>query len=323
MDLLERRNARPARSCGAEGFGETHAAEWMAAAGVRKPPSFLVAGPPRTGTSWLHQVLSPHARLPSLTKETRFFDQHFERGWKWYLDHFPESCTGQPAGEIAPTYFASPLARERVARTLPQAKLVFIFRHPVERLISLYRLKRAYGLETHGLDEALERDPELIQSGRYATHLRAWQDCFPERQILVNLYEDLKHDPQGFTDRLADFLRIPRFGLDPSSTAELRPHATAAFTEPKLLMATRAATAVADWCKARRLDTMVAQVRESRLMGFLLGSGRPFPEVSPQTLNRISRLLLPEVEKLEEMLGFDLSAWKRLPHAATEIPDPP
>jgi hypothetical protein len=47
-------------------------------------------------------------------------------------------------GEVAPTYFASNEARERLANTIPDAKIVCIFRNPVDRILSLYRLKRAY-----------------------------------------------------------------------------------------------------------------------------------------------------------------------------------
>ena len=50
--------------------------------GMDRPslPSFFVIGPPRTGSSWLHEVLTPHAILPSPSKEMRFFDNHFNRG---------------------------------------------------------------------------------------------------------------------------------------------------------------------------------------------------------------------------------------------------
>src|SRR5258708_2242245 len=41
-------------------------------------PSFFVIGPPRTGTSWLHEVLSKRASLSYPTKETRFFDKYFD-----------------------------------------------------------------------------------------------------------------------------------------------------------------------------------------------------------------------------------------------------
>src|ERR1700753_1105916 len=68
-------------------------------------PSFIVVGPPRTGTTWIHEVLHRHATLPGPTKETRFFDLHFTRGLKWYLSHFSKANEGRPLGEVAPTYF--------------------------------------------------------------------------------------------------------------------------------------------------------------------------------------------------------------------------
>jgi hypothetical protein len=83
---------------------------------------------------------------PSPTKETRFFDNHFDRGLEWYHAHFLTSTEDRLVGEVAPTYFASNQARERIAKTIPHAKVVCIFRDPVERVVSLYRLKRAYGM---------------------------------------------------------------------------------------------------------------------------------------------------------------------------------
>jgi hypothetical protein len=64
----------------------------------------------------------------------------------WYLAHFPASPEKQTMGEVAPTYFASARARERIAKLIPDAKVVCVFRNPVERVLSLYRLKRAYGM---------------------------------------------------------------------------------------------------------------------------------------------------------------------------------
>lgn len=297
---------------GIERTGVAHRGQYAEGLAARPLPGFLVGGPPRTGTSWLHGVLQPHAHLPALTKETRFFDLHYERGLDWYRDHFPNAGDGRPVGEVAPTYFASPAARDRIAQAMPEVRLVFIFRHPVQRLISLYRLKRAYGMVGPSLELELERDPELIGSSRYAAHLAGWQSRFPAEQIQVNLYEDLRNDPQSFVDRVADFLGMPRFRLDENSAEGLHPHASARMTEPRWYLATRAATSIADWCKARKLDSLVQGVRNSPLNRLLLAGGAPFPEISRETMEKIARLLLPETEKLEALLGRDLSAWKRI-----------
>ncbi|MHB1936392.1 MAG: sulfotransferase family protein [Acidobacteriaceae bacterium] len=276
-------------------------------------PSFFIVGPPRTGTTWLSEVLGRHATLPAPSKETRFFDVHFHRGFDWYLDHFPCSPRTRMVGEAAPTYFASPHARERIARALPDAKVVIVFRHPVERLVSLYRLKRAYGRLECDLETALRGDPELLGSSRYATHLAAWQSFFPAHQLSIHQYKNLSADPQAFVDGLCDFLEMPRFPVRESALDDGRVFSTARMTEPKHFLITRAATAMADWCKARKLDNVVAGVRNSRLVQLFLGGGPPFPEIPQRTLDEISALLLPEIEALEANLGCDLSHWKRLP----------
>lgn len=256
-------------------------------------------------------MLRHRAVLPAPTKETRFFDVHFSRGLNWYLSHFPSAPGDRLVGEVAPTYFASSHARDRIAALLPAVKLVFIFRHPVHRLISLYRLKRAHGMFPWSLEEALERDPELIASSQYATHLRAWQRRFPAEQISVNLFEELSSNPRSFIANLCDFLGMPRFELEPSQMKQV--YSTSEMSEPRNYLATRAATAMADWCKARRLDNVVASARDSRLFRLLIGGGAPFPETNAETRRRIAALLSREIEEMEIMLERDLSHWKLSP----------
>lgn len=271
-------------------------------------PSFIVVGPPRTGTTWLHDVLSSHANLPTPTKETRFFDIHFHRGVGWYHSHFLACQCGRPMGEVAPTYFASSDARKRIAATIPQAKLVFVFRNPIQRVISLYRIKRAYGILPWSFEEALNNDPELISSGMYSTHLAEWQRAFPAKQMLITIYEDMRNDPQLFVERVANFVGIRDVALQ---DAQLRiVHSSERLTEPRWFLATRTATAFADWCKARRLDNIVASVRESSVIKLFLGGGTPFPEVSPAAVRKLSEVFRPEVEHLEALLGRDLPSWR-------------
>jgi hypothetical protein len=270
-------------------------------------PSFVVVGPPRTGTSWLHKVLEPYASLPSPSKETRYFDLHYHRGFEWYAWHFPRHRKG-PMGEIAPTYFGSPEARQRIAETIPQAKIVCIFRNPVERAVSLYRLKLAYGMYRWTFAEALYKDPELINSGLYWTHLSGWRESFPDEQLLVMIYDDLATDAQAFFNRITDFIGISAIAI---SQAQLkRVFSSERMTRPRSYLATRTATAFADWCKSRRLDHLVASVRESALIKLFLGGGESLPHLPPETLHDLTNIFRPEVEALESHLGRNLEHWK-------------
>jgi hypothetical protein len=271
-------------------------------------PAFFVIGPPRTGTSWLHEVLSERTLLPNPTKETRFFDLHFHRGFEWYCAHYPNATGGLLMGEVAPTYFASAEARQRIAKTIPKVKIICVFRDPVARMLSLYRLKLAYGMIRMSFEEAVVRDPELMETSRYATHLKAWRKDFGAEQILATSYDDLEGGPQQYLDKLLDFIGVPRFDLAQARGRLV--HATEGMTLPRSYYRTKAATAIADWLKARRLDHLVASVRNSGLRKLFLGGGAQFAEPSPKLIANLYKLCRAEVEELEVMLNRDFSAWK-------------
>lgn len=270
-------------------------------------PSFIVVGPPRTGTSWLHKVLEPHATLPSPTKETRFFDLHFHRGLDWYRWHFPRNNHG-PIGEIAPTYFGSREAREHIFKTLPRARIVFIFRSPIERAISLYRLKLAYGMYRWSFPQALQKDSELINSGLYWSHFSKWRQHFPDEQLLVTLYDDLVADPQAFVSRIARFIGLSDLSLSQSHLKRI--FSTEKMTRPRSYLLTRTATAFADWCKSKRLDHFVASIRDSALIELFLGGGDSLPQAPSESASQLASLFQPEIEGLEAHLGRDLGHWK-------------
>ena len=271
-------------------------------------PSFFVIGPPRTGTGWLHEVLSRRMQLPVAIKETRFFDVHYLRGLQWYRAHYPKLSPYPVAGEIAPTYFASVAARERMVRILPAAKVACIFRDPVARIESLYRAKAAYGAIGGSLEAALLCDPELLESARYATHLKAWQSALGKDRVLPLIYDDLCRRPQALLDAVADFIGLERFRLIPSEIHRVR--ASASMTFPRSVDRTRAVIRVANWCRRRGFHRIVTLVRNSPLSGLCLGGGPPFPPMSACTKMKLYERLRPEIEELEVLLQRDLASWK-------------
>lgn len=284
-------------------------------------PSFFVIGPPRTGTTWLHSILSECAWLSHPTKETRFFDKYFERGIDWYKSHYRRARNGRKIGEIAPTYFASALARERIARLLPCAKVVCTFRNPLDRIASLYRLKRAYGLIPWTFEEALTRDPELMETSLYATHLKEWKKTFAETQLLAMVHDDMEADPQSYLDKIVDFIGVPRVKLVASQTRRVL--SSDDLTEPRHYGWTRCATLAAEWSKARRLDPVVAMAKRMGASRLFIGGGAAFAELSALQMAKLRTLFLPEIEELESLLNRDFSAWKEEKPITKKSPLPP
>jgi hypothetical protein len=272
-------------------------------------PSFFVIGPPRTGTSWIHEVLRRHTTLPAVVKETRFFDVHFDRGWEWYLRQFPKKGKlNAPRGEIAPTYFASPHARSHIAEVTPDAKVVCIFRNPVERFVSLYRVKRAYGMIRCGFMDALLSDCELVESAKYASHLKHWWQVLGKDQVLPTLYEQLRDDPQGYVDVLADFIGIKRIRL--TSMEMQAVHRAEGLTHPRVYHLTHAGSELAQWLKTKGFGRLALRLRKSPVGRLLLRSGQPFEALTAEHARMAYELVRGEVEEMEALLKWDLSAWK-------------
>jgi sulfotransferase family protein len=279
-------------------------------------PTFIGVGPPRTGTTWLHEALAGHANLPRYNKETRFFCTNYAKGVAWYVRHF-DSSSELTRGEVCPTYFCSTPARERIAELIPKAKIICSFREPVGRIYSLYKLKRAFARMNWSFEEALIHDPELLESGRYAHYLVKWQRAFGQNNVLPVLYDDLARDPQGYIDRIVDFVGMPRFQLDERWLS--RVHSSDAMSNPRSRRLTALAADTAEWLKRHHLERVVAAVKGSKLGEMLLGGGEKIPPLSRTTADTLRASLCPEIDALEKLLNRDLSSWKGIVHSG-ELP---
>ncbi len=195
-----------------------------------------------------------------------------------------------------------------MAELIPHAKIVCTFRNPVDRVLSLYRLKRAYGWIPWSFEDALTNDPELVESGKYATHLKGWLEAFGSDQVLPTLYDDMQADPQSYLDRVVDFVGIPRFKLRAAQTRHVL--TSEDMTQPRNYYLTRGALKLAEWSKAQRLDGVVAAAKRIGGMKLFVGGGAAFPQPAATQRKMLRKLFRPEVEMLEKMLNRDLSAWK-------------
>ncbi len=74
----------------------------------------------------------------SRTKELHFFDRNFDRGLDWYAEQFAPRRKQEQWGETTPAYMYKERARNRLIKSLPDARIVMILRNPVDRAYSHY-----------------------------------------------------------------------------------------------------------------------------------------------------------------------------------------
>ena len=177
-------------------------------------PNLIVIGAAKCGTTSLHEYLDEHPQISmSREKELHFFvdRKNWSRGLDWYEAQFDASAPVR--GESSPGYSAYPLYEgvpARMAATIPEAKLVYLVRDPVERIVSHYTHRTVNWPEMGTLEEALADAHVrewLVTPSRYWLQLEQYLEHFPPEQILVVDSDELR----------ASLPRIFEFaGVDPS-----------------------------------------------------------------------------------------------------------
>jgi hypothetical protein len=158
--------------------------------------------------------LHPNIRM-SRRKELNFFnfDTNFERGESWYRSWFR---TDRPVrGEASPGYAAWPQFRDVPARmraVVPDAKLIYLVRDPIERLVSHWLHNVLESKEARPLPDAVgSPDNPYVARSLYGVQLERYLEHWPLDRILIVRSDDL------LDDRAATLARVFRFtGADPS-----------------------------------------------------------------------------------------------------------
>jgi len=263
--------------------------------------TFLVIGCQRCGSTWIDAALREHPEiyLPA-QKQTYFFDRHYDRGIDWYLGEFRDAGPEHRAvGEVA-TGYCLPEAIERVARHLPDVKLIMTMRHPVERAYSNFKTRRAeQGWAS--FEAAVEADPDLLERGRYIEQIEAVLEHYPREQLLLLLYDDLDRDDRAFLRSILEFIGVnPDFE---SSQFGLRRNA-AMFPRLRKVMQSIGLRTVLRALSRSKVGDMVRRANKRH-------GRKASASIDPATRQRLIEYYRPLNERLGKLLGRDLEHWNR------------
>jgi hypothetical protein len=183
-------------------------------------PNLVVIGGLKCGTTSLHHYLDLHPAVEmSRPKELNFFVA--ELNWSldsdWYASHFGGG--GAIRGESSPHYTNRPRfegVAERMRSTLADARLIYMVRNPIDRMLSHYLHNLGGGYDDRTLAEAFA-DPQsaYVNRSRYFFQLEPYLEAFGEERIEIVGREELKRDRRATMRRVFEFL-----GVDPSFDSE-------------------------------------------------------------------------------------------------------
>lgn len=273
-------------------------------------PDFIIIGAQKSGTTsvFAHLRSRDEFFLPRI-KEVHYFNRtkRFEdpNSLGGYLEHFSDARPDQIVGEATPEYLSNRMAASRMHRTLPDARLVALLRHPVDRAHSAYWHARRVGAipQRMTFEEALERESRecgrpwtnLIATGCYVSHIERFLAYYRSDQMLIESFEELLSQPSEVLARVTRFISSGQ--VAPRESARELPHANRG-------AASRAPRLSRSLLRRYRPGHPMYRVTTRTLLSF-----SPKPPMDPQTRRQLLSLYRPWNERLWELLGRSWEGW--------------
>src|SRR3954464_6907019 len=160
-------------------------------------PNLIIIGGLKCGTTSIHHYLGLHPEIQmSKPKELNFFvdELNWDLGLDWYASRFDHRF--KVRGESSPHYTNLPRfggVAERIREHCPDARLIYMVRDPIKRVLSHWVHAKGAGYET-GEKKSIHPQPDTsyVHRSMYWMQLQPYIESFDREQIIVITQEELQ-----------------------------------------------------------------------------------------------------------------------------------
>lgn len=195
---------------------------------MKNKVDFFIAGAPKAGTTALHHSLSMHPEvfMPTLKEPNYFSAKELMTDNLYYQEKIISSLTdyeklysgagNKLKGDASVSYLFYPSTASNIFQYNPEARIIIILRHPIERAYSHYQMDKRLGYVKAPLDAIIadsgNNAPSYFQQyfllGKYTEQVKRYLDVFSPVQVKVFLFEELKNDFTKVMEETLLFLGI-------------------------------------------------------------------------------------------------------------------
>jgi hypothetical protein len=242
-------------------------------------PNFFIIGAAKAATTSLSSLLAQHPQANLVrNKEPHFFsyDQFYRLGWDKYLKLFEHCAKEKAIGDASTSYSRvryHPLVVERIHQHVPNARIIYMVRHPLERMESAYSEHACTpgGQVFYSVNEAVRLQPMIIDSSRYWEVFDAYRQKFDESKIKIVWFEEYTANTTAVFQDVCRFLEIdstvaPNTAREKTNSREAAPNRLATLGRKDVKLNTTWEPQTRQW--------VIDQIREDNCQ-FLAHFGRP------------------------------------------------
>lgn len=306
---------------------------------MKKTPKFIIGGAMKSGTSTLRYIMSLHENVYIPENEINFFsigdfvghpflsynftiqseEEDLSTYWDQYRQSFEDATPDQVIGEDSTGYLSSKKAPTRIARSIPEVKLIFLLRDPVERAYSHYYHALQAGRAIYDFEDALQYGRRCyITLGLYKEQLQRYLGVFDRKSINILIFEDFIRNMQTRIDELCEWLGLSK-SLNLSSLNSTRKNSSLVPHWPRLM---QWQNYIFRSLQARNKTHRIAGIHEDEFSGverlmnsvnyrlryYNLHEGEK-PPMSPEAESFLQDLYTRENRGLSELIGRNLKPY--------------
>lgn len=259
-------------------------------------PSFICIGAQRAGTTWLYHCLKEHPEvfMPEV-KELRFFNYNYEEGLESYGRFFEGAEFTEVRGEVTPDYYRQEYALRRIKKHLPNVKLIFVLRNPIDRAYSQYELYHGTEYKELSFEQTYKQYPDIIEWGMYGKHLDAIYELFPKENLLILEYDLLQGNPEAFLQQVFGFLGVAE-SFRPESLDKT--FNKVIFPRLQRILNVMGMNFIIELVKSSLLGDWIKEQKKKKSKA-----------ISSKDFNYLAHRFKDDITKLELILDTDLSHW--------------
>ena len=242
-------------------------------------PNFLLIGAQKSATTSISVMLSHHPDVFVVRgKEPHFFSENrqYERGWDWYMSLF-SGYNGERAIIDASTSYsrknAFPNTISRIIKHVPDVKILYSIRHPLDRMESAYvewMSTPSFLFANISINDMVRKKPNIVESSRYWKNISAYRKYFPDHRIKIIWFDEYVNNPDVVLADVFEFI-----GVDPSIIIPYShlPIASSKSLINKMIISGRTTSIDTTWNRSTRQWTIEQLGNDTRQ--FLEWCGKP------------------------------------------------
>jgi len=278
-------------------------------------PNLIIIGGLKCGTTSIHHYLGLHPQINmSKPKELNFFvkELNWDLGIPWYEGRFDGRFPVR--GESSPHYTNLPRYQgvaQRIHDNIPDAKLLYMVRDPISRILSHWRHATGAGYERRPMEEVLLRDDQTyVTRSMYWMQLQPYLELFPRERIEVITQEELRDDREGTMRRAFAYA-----GVDPGFHSEQFDRewekSTAKESDQYQLME-KLIKLPGFRAFDRNFDRLPERLRwmVEKVVHDPDAPEAPKPRLTPEISEHLLGLFGDDVRQLQELAGREFAGWR-------------